>query len=129
MSACRPDAPIWLLTERTGSYVYPVQDLTRESDLALESLGQLEKTVKAARVAVSDIQLAGERIYTHLGNEAQLLSARQKILAQQADKADVDKAVQVSRIASPRQPMIDLMMLKQLTDFWMVIWYSSQPYQ
>lgn len=70
------------------------EDLTRESDLALESLGQLEKTVKAARVAVSDIQLAGERIYTHLGNEAQLLSARQKILAQQADKADVDKAVQ-----------------------------------
>ena len=73
-------------------------------------------------MAVSDIQLAGERIYTHLGNEAQLLSARHKILAQQVDKSDVDKAVQVSRLASPRQPMIGLMMLKPLTDFRMVIW-------
>lgn len=79
-----------------GPTVFRKQDLMRDTDLALEALGHLEKTIKAARVAVSDIQRAGERIYLHLGKESQLVHARQHILAQQADKSDVETAIQVS---------------------------------
>eukprot|EP00892_Ulva_mutabilis_P007569 jgi/Ulvmu1/5184/UM021_0201.1 len=70
------------------------EELTRNTDLALEALGHLETTMKAARVAASDIQLVGERIYAHLGKEADLLRNRQQILAHQADKVDVSRAIQ-----------------------------------
>lgn len=55
----------------------------------------MEKTVKCVREAVLDINRAGQEIHAHLALEPELSSARQQILGQHTDKADIERAVQV----------------------------------
>lgn len=55
----------------------------------------MDKTVKCVREAVLDINRAGQEIHAHLAWEPELSAARQQILGQHTDKADIERAVQV----------------------------------
>jgi hypothetical protein len=55
----------------------------------------MDKIVKCVREAVIDINRAGQEIHTHLAFEPDLSSARQQILGQHTDKADIERALQV----------------------------------
>lgn len=79
----------------------PLQDLARSSDNALMELSSLDQDVKLARQLIVDITKAGAEIYEGLGHEAELKEARQHAVAKQADKLDVERAVQ-ARFGSDR---------------------------
>lgn len=74
-----------------------VQDISRGTESALEELGHMDKTVKCVGEAVLDINRAGQEIHAHLAWEPELGAARQQILGQHTDKADIERAVQVFR--------------------------------
>jgi hypothetical protein len=72
-----------------------MQDISRGTKSAFEELGHMDRTVKCVREIVSDINRAGQEIHTHLACEPELSINRQQILGQHADKADIDRALQV----------------------------------
>jgi Clusterin-associated protein-1 len=72
-----------------------VQDLARRTDNALTELSTLDKDVKLARQLIADITKAGMEIYEGLAKEGSLKEARQRAIATQADKSDVQQAIQV----------------------------------
>lgn len=73
-----------------------LQDLSRQTDAALMELSTLDKDVKNARQTIADITKAGTQIYEGLAKEKQLKEARQRAIAKHTDKADVERAIQVT---------------------------------
>lgn len=91
-------AGVWHLQVRTipgWLSIYMLQEISRGTESAFEELGHMDKTVKCVREAVVDINRAGQEIHAHLAWEPELSTTRQQILAQQTDKADIERAVQV----------------------------------
>lgn len=76
------------------SYPCP-QDLAQKTDAALMELSTLDQEVKSARQMIADATKAGTEIYEGLGKEKHLKEARQRAIAKQTDKADVERAIQV----------------------------------
>ena len=75
--------------------MHDLQDLAQKTDAALMELTTLDKEVKSARDMIADATKAGTDIYQGLGQEKQLKEARQRAIAKNTDRADVDRAIQV----------------------------------
>ena len=72
-----------------------LQELARQTDNAITELTSLDRDVKMARQLIDDITRSGMQIYEGLGEEANLRDARQRAIAKQTDKHDVERAMQV----------------------------------
>lgn len=58
-------------------------------------LTSLENDVKVARQVITDITKVGTEIYDGLAKENGLKEARQRAIAKQTDKGDVERAIEV----------------------------------
>ena len=72
-----------------------VQELAQRTDNALMEMASLDNDVKIARQIIIDITETGTEIYDGLAKEAALKEARQRAIAKQTDKADVERAIEV----------------------------------